>query len=207
MSETVSFESMHGLMFSVSGPSGVGKGTIIKEIKKIYPDCGHSISVTTRRPRGTEKDGVDYYFRSATEFEKLCIEGEILEFDEYVGNFYGTPANPLLKMTECGRDVLLDLTIAGSMALKKKFSQAVTIFILPPSLEVLENRLVGRGTEDRELVNRRLEKAREEILNANGFDYVVINDELSDTVRKVEAIMIAEKCRYFRHSGIEKKFI
>ena len=193
-----------GLMISVSGPSGVGKGTIIEEIRKLLPDCKHSISVTTRPPRGEEKDGIEYYFRSVEEFEKMIDEGEILEYDKYVGNYYGTPATPLLEKSNNGSDVLLDITIAGSLALKAKFPQAVTIFILPPSFEQLEERLKGRGTETEDLVRQRLAKAREEVLSADKFDYVVVNDELKNAVDNIMSIMKAEKCRYVRHEGIEK---
>ena len=191
-------------MISVSGPSGVGKGTIIEEIRKLLPDCKHSISVTTRPPRGEEKDGIEYYFRSVEEFEKMIDEGEILEYDKYVGNYYGTPATPLLEKSNNGSDVLLDITIAGSLALKAKFPQAVTIFILPPSFEQLEERLKGRGTETEDLVRQRLAKAREEVLSADKFDYVVVNDELKNAVDNIMSIMKAEKCRYVRHEGIEK---
>ena len=193
-----------GLMISVSGPSGVGKGTIINEIRNLFPDCKHSISVTTRAPRGEEKDGVEYYFRTKEEFEKLLEEGEILEYDKYVDNYYGTPATPLIEKSNSGYDVLLDITIAGSLALKNKFPQAVTIFILPPSFEKLEERLKGRGTESDELVTKRLAKAREEVLSAEKFDYVVVNDDLQTAVDNIVSIIKAEKCRYDRQSGIEK---
>ena len=193
-----------GLMISVSGPSGVGKGTIIEAIRKMFPDCKHSISVTTRPPRGEEQDGVEYYFRTKEEFEKLVKEGEIIEYDMYVDNYYGTPATPLIEKSNRGDDVLLDITIAGSLALKRKFPQAVTIFILPPSFKKLEERLKGRGTESLELVQKRLEKAREEVLSAEKFDYVVVNDDLQTAVDNIVAIMKAEKCRYDRLSGIEK---
>ena len=193
-----------GLMISVSGPSGVGKGTIINEIRNLFPDCKHSISVTTRAPRGEEKDGVEYYLRTKEEFEKLLAEGEILEYDKYVDNYYGTPATPLIEKSNSGYDVLLDITIAGSLALKNKFPQAVTIFILPPSFEKLEERLKGRGTESDELVTKRLAKAREEDLSAEKFDYVVVNDDLQTAVDNIVSIIKAEKCRYDRQSGIEK---
>lgn len=193
-----------GLMISVSGPSGVGKGTIINEVRKLFPECKHSISVTTRAPRGEEQDGVEYYFRTKEEFEKLLSEGEILEYDKYVDNYYGTPATPLIEKSNNGFDVLLDITIAGSLALKKKFPQAVTVFILPPSFAQLEERLKGRGTESEELVAKRLAKAREEVLSAEKFDYVVVNDDLQTAVDSIVSIMKAEKLRYDRQSGIEK---
>lgn len=193
-----------GLMISVSGPSGVGKGTVIGEIRKMFPNTKHSISVTTRAPRGEEKDGVEYYFRTREEFENLVKEGEILEYDEYVGNYYGTPLTPLVEQTKNGNDVLLDITIAGSLALEEKYPSAVTIFILPPSLDELANRLRGRGTESEELVSKRMEMAKKEILCANKFDYVVVNDELSKTVDNIASIIKAEKLRYDRNNGIEK---
>ncbi len=193
-----------GLMISVSGPSGVGKGTIINEVRKLFPECKHSISVTTRAPRGEEQDGVEYYFRTKEEFEKLLSEGEILEYDKYVDNYYGTPATPLIEKSNNGFDVLLDITIAGSLALKKKFPQAVTVFILPPSFAQLEERLKGRGTESEELVAKRLAKAREEVLSAEKFDYVVVNDDLQTAVDSIVSIMKAEKLKYDRQSGIEK---
>ena len=193
-----------GLIVSISGPSGVGKGTILAEIRKRFPEAKQSISVTTRAPRGTEQDGVEYYFRTREEFEKLLADGEILEYDEYVGNYYGTPLTPLIKATEAGEDLLLDITIAGTLALEEKYPLAVSIFILPPSFEQLAERLKGRGTESDDLIKMRMEKAKEEILCANKFDYVVVNDNLDKAVDDIVAIMRAEKCRYGNNDGIEK---
>ena len=183
------------------------KGLIVsvsEEIRKRFPDCKHSISVTTRAPRGEEKDGVEYYFRTREQFEQLIKDGEILEYDEYVGNYYGTPLTPLIESTNAGDDVLLDITIAGTLALKDKYPLAVSIFILPPSFEQLKSRLTGRGTETEDLIKMRMEKAKEEVLCANKFDYVIINDNLEEAVDNIVAIMRAEKCRYERHDGIEK---
>ena len=196
--------STRGLLISVSGPSGVGKGTVINELRKRFPELKHSISVTTRSPRGEEKDGVEYYFRTKEEFEKLIEEGQILEYDNYVGNYYGTPVAPLEKKASNGFDVLLDITIAGSLALKSKFDEAVTVFLLPPSFEVLEERLKGRGTESDELVSKRMAKAREEVLDAVKFDYIVVNDNLEQAVEDITAIISAEKHRAARLEGIEK---
>jgi len=193
-----------GLLISVSGPSGAGKGTVLDEIKKRNPDFGQSISVTTREPREGETDGVEYHFRTKEVFMQMLEEGEILEYDEFVGNYYGTPTIPLQEMSDAGTDVLLDLTIAGSLTLKENFEQAVTIFLLPPSYEVLEQRLRGRSTESEDVVSARLEMARQEISNASSFDYVVVNDNLEDAVSKIEAIIKAEKCRYIRNIDIEK---
>ena len=193
-----------GLLISVSGPSGSGKGSVLAKVKEMNPGFGTSISVTTRTPREGEVDGKDYYFKSKDEFMKMLEEGEIIEYDEFVGNLYGTPTIPLQEMSEAGTDVLLDLTLAGSMALKENFEQSVTIFLLPPSFEELENRLKGRGTESDENIQARLQKAKEEILNARLFDYVVINDEIDVAAEKIDSIIKAEKCRYVRNTDIEK---
>ncbi|MCQ2505530.1 MAG: guanylate kinase [Saccharofermentans sp.] len=195
----------HGLIVSLSGPSGVGKGTILAKVREDFPDSKSSVSVTTRSPREGEEEGVAYYFRSKEQFKQMLSDGEIIEYDEYVGNYYGTPAAPLKEMSASGSDVLLDLTIAGSLALKEKFDEAVTIFILPPSFEELEGRLKGRGTETEEVVAKRMAQAKGEILRANEFDYVVVNDDLETAASKIEAIIEAERCRYERNIGIEKK--
>jgi guanylate kinase len=194
----------HGLIVSLSGPSGVGKGTILAKVREDLPLSKSSVSVTTRSPREGEEEGVAYFFRTKDQFRQMLGDGEIIEYDEYVGNFYGTPAAPLKKMSGEGSDVLLDLTIAGSLALKEKFEEAVTIFILPPSYEELESRLKGRGTETEDVIARRLAEAKGEILRANEFDYVVVNDDVDKAAAKIEAIIEAERCRYERNKGIEK---
>ena len=188
-----------GLLISVSGPSGTGKGSVLAKVKEKDSNFGTSISVTTREPRENEKDGVDYYFKSKDEFMKMYEEGEILEYDEFVGNYYGTPTVALQEMSEEGTDVLLDLTIAGSMALKENFEQSVTIFLLAPSYEELEKRLRGRGTDTDEAINARLEMARQETNFVGRFDYVVINDDIEAAADKILAIIAAEKCRCARN--------
>lgn len=194
-----------GLLISVSGPSGAGKGTVLAKVKEMNPGAGNSISVTTREPRGGETEGVEYYFRTKEEFMKMFEEGEILEYDEFVGQYYGTPTIPLQEMSEAGQDVLLDLTIAGSLCLKENFEQAVTIFLLPPSMSELESRLRGRSTESEEAIKARLATASEEIAQAANFDYVVVNDQIEDAANKIDAIIKAEKCRYIRNIDIEKE--
>ena len=188
-----------GLLISVSGPSGTGKGSVLAKVKEMNPEFGTSISVTTREPREGEKDGVDYFFKSKEEFMKMYEEGEILEYDEFVGNYYGTPTVALQDMSEAGTDVLMDLTIAGSMALKENFEQSVTIFLLAPSYEELEKRLRGRGTDSDEAINARLEMARQETNYVGHFDYVVVNDDIEEAANKVLAIIKAEKCRCARN--------
>lgn len=180
-----------GLLFSISGPSGVGKNTVISAVREVFPEFKHSVSVTSRKPRpladgSMEQDGVQYYFRTREEFLKMVEDGDILEYDEFAGNLYGTPAAPLKNMRDVGQDVLLDLTIAGSIALEEKFDEeAVTIFLAPPSLEALRQRLEGRGSETQEVVERRLAQAEAEIAQSDKFDYVVINDDLSKAVDTV----------------------
>lgn len=191
-----------GLLISVSGPSGTGKGSVLAKIKEINPNFGTSISVTTRDPREGEKDGVDYYFKSKDEFMKMLEEGEIIEYDEFVGNYYGTPTIPLHEMSEEGKDVLLDLTIAGSMALKENFEQSVTIFLLAPSFEELEKRLRGRGTDTDEAINARLEMARQETNFVGHFDYVVVNYDIEQAAKQVLSIIEAEKCRCARNTDL-----
>ena len=197
----------NGLIVSISGPSGVGKGTVIGKLREMLPDCRHSISVTSRDPRGEEKDGVEYYFRTREEFEKLIAEGEIIEYDQYVGNYYGTPLTPLITMSGKGQDVLLDLTVAGSLALKEKFEETVTIFLLPPSLKELRSRLTGRGTESEELVDKRMAQAKKEIANAPKFDYVVTNETIEQAAEEIAAIMLAERGRYKRRSETVDKLL
>ena len=193
-----------GLVFCVSGPSGVGKGTIIAELRKITPSIIHSISVTTRQPRPGEIDGIHYYFRTPEEFEQMMAQGEILEHDNYCGNYYGTPRKPLLEATEQGRDVVMDVTVPGSLAVMENFPDAITLFLLPPSFTELRRRLTKRGTEAQEVVEKRLQKARDEIKKARLFQYVVVNDDIQITARRILSIAEAERCRYERMAGVEK---
>ena len=181
-----------GLIVAISGPSGVGKGTVAAAVEAKLEgvrDVAHSISVTTRSPRGTEQDGVEYYFRTREEFEDLIDQGQIIEYDEYLGNYYGTPAGPLAKMAEEGKIVLMDITIEGSLNLKKFFGDdAVTIFITPPSMEELRKRLEGRQTDAADVIARRLEQAKLEIERAEEFEYILENrdvDETSDEILKI----------------------
>lgn len=185
-----------GLLISISGPSGVGKNTVITEVRKQFPDFRHSVSVTTRKPRtidaegNLEQEGVHYFFRSRDEFLQMAGMGEILEYDEFAGNLYGTPSGPLKEMVDKGQNVLLDLTIAGSLALKEKFGdEAVTVFLAPPSLTALRERLEGRGSEPPEVIERRLKQAEVELKKADRFDYIVVNDDLDEAVARVEDII------------------
>lgn len=202
-----------GLIVAVSGPSGVGKGTVLARVEELLEQAdpgsvGHSISVTTRAPRGQEQDGVEYYFRTKEEFEKMIEEGKIVEYDTYVDNYYGTPSEPLEKMLDKGQDVLFDITIEGSLALNRKFDvDTVTIFILPPSMEVLEERLRGRGTETEEKIQKRLVQAKEEIGRADEFEYLVTNDDIETAARQIVSIMTAEKLKASKNIDTAKALL
>ena len=197
--------SRSGLIIAVSGPSGVGKGTVLGAVEKALASSdpasvGRSISATTRKPRGEEKDGVEYYFKSTAEFEKLIADGEIIEYDMYCGNYYGTPAEPVRKMVSEGKVVLFDITIEGSLALKRFFPEdAVTIFILPPSMEELEQRLRGRGTEEDDVVRARLSQAKLEITRADEFEYIVTNRSVEQAEGDILSIIRAEMRKQSRH--------
>ena len=202
-----------GLIVAVSGPSGVGKGTVLARVEELMEQAapgsvGHSISVTTRAPRGQEKDGVEYYFRTAEEFEQMIKDGKIVEYDKYVDNYYGTPSEPLAEMVGKGQDVLFDITIEGSLALNRKFDDdTVTIFILPPSMEELENRLRGRGTETEEKIKKRLEQAKTEIKRAGEFEYLVTNGDLEQAARDILAIITAEKLKASKNINTAKQLV
>ena len=179
-----------GLIICISGPSGAGKGTVLGRVQELFPGMGNSISVTTRAPRGTEQDGVEYYFRTKEQFEQMIREGEILEYDTYVDNYYGTPSTHLKTLSDNGTDCLLDLTVSGSVALKEIFGDlALTIFLMPPSMEILEERLRNRGTETDEKIRMRLANASKEMERKGEFDYVVINDDLDVAVEEVAGLI------------------
>ena len=200
-------QTRKGLLVSVSGPSGVGKGSVIDKVRERLPDIAHSVSVTTRPIRENETEGVSYFFRTEQQFKKMMAEGEILEHDIYLNNYYGTPLTPLLKMINEGRDVLFDLTVSGSLALMENYADAVTIFLLPPSMSELRCRLVKRATESPEVIERRLLEASVEIPKVDLFNYVVINDDLDRSADQIIAIIEAEKHKYSRQIGIEERIL
>src|SRR5665647_825290 len=184
-------QTRQGLLVSVSGPSGVGKGSVIDKVRERLPDIAHSVSVTTRAMRDNEIEGISYFFRSEKQFKVMMAEGEILEHDIYLNNYYGTPLTPLLKLINEGRDVLFDLTVSGSLALMESYSDAVTIFLLPPSMSELRHRLEKRATEAPEVIERRLLEASVEIPKVDLFNYVVINDDLDKAAERIIAIIEA----------------
>ena len=194
--------SQKGLVIVVSSPSGGGKGTILRRLFENNKNLKFSVSATTRKPRKGEIDGKDYYFISKEEFINDINSGKMLEYAEYCDNFYGTPAGPVIDACENGNDVILEIEVQGGAQIKEKIADAVSIFIVPPSLEVLASRLRGRGTEDEETVNKRLAAAKREIPIASRYDYIVVNDEVESAAEKIEAIIKAEKTRTSRNIEI-----
>ena len=184
-----------GKTFIISGPSGVGKSTVLHELFKGRDDLYFSISATTRDPREGEVDGVHYHFIDVQHFQELIEADALLEYAEYVGNFYGTPKKYVDRAMNEGRDVILDIEVQGALQVKAKRPETVRIFIAPPSWEELERRLSGRGTDSPEKVQKRLLRAKTELQTADVYDYFVINDSVENAVREINAIMLAEHCK------------
>ena len=179
-----------GDIIIISGPSGCGKGTIVNAFFESKPkNAMLSVSATTRAPREGEKEGVHYFFKTKEEFKELIENGKMLEFTEYCGNFYGTPLEPVLKATENGIDVILEIEVQGAQKVKKLCPQAYLIFIMPPSARELKRRLSGRGSETPESLKKRLTRAAEEMDFSKNYDYVLINDDLQDAVRELTSVI------------------
>lgn len=187
-----------GLLVVLSGPSGVGKGTVCKALRARGTRLHYSISVTTRKPREGESDGVQYFFRTREQFQQMIREGELLEWAEYVGNYYGTPVDYVRKTMEDGRDVILEIEVQGALQIKKKFPEALFIFLAPPNLRELKKRIIGRGTETADLIESRMTVARSEMELMENYDYVVENDEVEKACDLIESIVLAEHCRVDR---------
>lgn len=197
-------ETEKGILFILSGPSGVGKGTVRQRLFEIEIDLKYSISATTRDKREGEIDGVDYFFKTEAAFKQMIAENKLLEHAQYVNNYYGTPKDYVEQQLERGNDVFLEIEVQGALQVKENFPNGVFIFLIPPSLDELKDRIVGRGTETEELVSNRLQQAKKEIDMMHHYDYVIVNDDVDLAVSKVQAVIAAEHCKRDR---IEKQFL
>lgn len=185
-----------GLLVVISGPSGVGKGTIRKALFEI-PDNNfvYSVSMTTRKPRDGEVNGQDYYFVSRDEFEQGIKDGDFLEYAEFVGEYYGTPIKPIEKQLQEGKEVIMEIEVQGALIVRERMPEAVFVFIVPPSKQALIDRLTKRGTEHSQLIQKRLEKAEREYNLAYKYDYIVVNDEVYNAADRIFAIIRAEHAK------------
>lgn len=197
-----------GLLFVISGPAGTGKGTVIKHLLETG-EFFYSVSATTRAPRPGEVNGVNYHFITKEEFEQKISAGEMLEYAEYVGNYYGTPKSAVEEALDAGKNVILEIETKGALQIREKMPESVLILILAPDITTLEARLVGRGTESAEIIAKRMTEARREVQLLDKYDYVVINDDgkSEDAALDIRAISKIEKMRAHRNLSLKEKFI
>ncbi|WP_448375104.1 guanylate kinase [Fervidobacterium sp.] len=193
-----------GILFVISGPSGVGKTSIIRSVLERIEHVVFSVSCTTRKQRPGEIDGIDYYFVSHEQFEKMIQENKFIEWARVHDNYYGTPADMVYENIRKGFDVILDIDVQGALTVKNNFSGAKFIFIAPPSYEILRERLKKRGTESEEKIQRRLETAKKELTFIPEFEYLIINEDLEESIRNLSSIIFAERLRYERIKDIAK---
>ncbi len=198
---------MKGNLIIISSPSGGGKGTLIKEVLKIVPDIGYSVSFTTRKMRGTEENGRDYFFVGKAQFEELIRKDEFLEFAEVHGNFYGTSMSFAKAEIDSGRDVVLEIDVQGAESVRKKFPEAVSIFILPPSFEVLQKRLTARATEKKVDLDLRLKNSFREVKCFEEFEYIVVNNEVTKATNDLKLIILADRLKRIRQSNSIKAIL
>ena len=191
-----------GNLFIVTGPSGAGKGTVLGRLLPTMEQLQYSVSATTRAPREGEEDGVNYYFLNRNDCLNMVDRGEFLEYAEYVGNFYGTPAGPVDECLEKGVDVILEIEVQGALTVKSKRPEAKLVFIIPPTFADLELRLRSRGSESDEVIAKRLEKAKEEYSMANHYDYIVCNGEVEQAVEELRSIIKAARCTVDRRINL-----
>ena len=197
-----------GLLLVISGPSGVGKGTICREYIKNHDDCALSVSATTRSPREGEIHGESYFFMTHDEFRKKIDEGGFLEHAVFCENYYGTPKDAVMRMLESGKNVILEIEVQGALQVRSHYPEAVFIFVIPPSLDELEERLRGRGTETDEVIAKRLDRAKAEFKYIDKYNYVLVNDTVAAATERLQAIITAEKCVMSRnYEGIKENFI
>jgi guanylate kinase len=193
-----------GLIFIISAPSGTGKTTLVREVIQQLPGLQFSVSFTTRLPRPNEKEGEDYHFVSHSAFQEMVGKNGFLEWAEVLGNRYGTPRPDFKKLESEGVDLILDVDTQGAKKVMKEIGQPILIYLLPPSLKVLKERLVNRGGDSLEMVKFRLSNARRDIEEAHGYHYVIVNDRMEDAVNKIRSIIIAERCRRGKEMILEE---
>lgn len=196
-----------GILVVFSGPSGSGKGTVLARYFAAHPEAAFSVSATTRAPRPGEADGVNYHFVSRERFEEMIAQGEVLEYTQYNGNYYGSPAGPIREALEKGRDVVLEIEVEGAMQVRERFPEALLVFVLPPSFGELERRLTGRGTETPEQIAGRLAAARRELALAPRYDYLLVNDRVEEAAQKLGEIIAAAKCTPARNRELLEGFL
>jgi guanylate kinase len=184
-----------GLLIVLSGPSGVGKGTVCKALRNVDRNLVYSVSATTRAPRAGEVEGVNYFFKTKEQFIEMIEQNQLLEWAEYVGNYYGTPRSFVSETLAGGKDVILEIEVQGALKVRQKFAEAVLIFLMPPSLVELQNRIQTRGTDSAESILRRMSTAMEELRMIEQYDYCVVNDQVEAACARIQAILIAEHCR------------
>ena len=196
-----------GLLIVLSGPSGSGKGTVRAQVMK-RGDFAFSVSATTRAPREGERDGVDYYYITREQFEERIANGDMLEYTEYNGNYYGTPLKEALEVIDSGRNLILEIEVEGAMNVKRQYPDAVLILLLPPTFAEQEKRLRGRGTESEEVIRGRLERPREEMNFVSEYDYIVYNREggIDACADEMLAIVKSERCAARRQSDVSKRY-
>jgi len=184
-----------GILLVLSGPSGVGKGTVCNALRARMKDLVYSVSATTRKPRSGEKEGVNYFFKTKEQFRTLIEQDQMLEWAEYVDNYYGTPRKFVEDTIHSGKDIILEIEVQGALKVKQKFPEGVFIFLMPPSLMELQSRIVTRGTESEESIRSRMNVALEEIRMIEHYDYAIVNDRVEAACEKIEAIIVAEHCK------------
>jgi guanylate kinase len=193
-----------GIVFIISAPSGAGKTTLVRKVMESLPDLRFSVSYTTRSPRSNEQNGVDYHFISPSRFQEMVEKGQFLEWAEVLGNRYGTAKIDLSALESEGVDLLLDIDPQGAKKARKQIDDPVLIYVLPPSLRTLEERLVRRGLDSPENIRFRLAHAKEEIQEAHGYHYLIVNEKMEDAVERIKGIIFDERCRKERMRTLEK---